>query len=59
MTQPSSLRRRALAILARDIAGLVGAGLIIAGLAQIYAPAGIIVAGAMLLVGAILLARRG
>jgi hypothetical protein len=42
---------------ARDIAGLAGAALIAFGAGMIYQPAGFIVAGVLLLVGAMLDAR--
>ena len=41
----------------RDGAGLVGAGLVAYGCWRIYAPAGFIVAGVLLIAGSILLAR--
>lgn len=44
--------------LARDLAGVGGAGLIAAGAGQVYAPAGLIVGGTLLLSGAVLSARR-
>ncbi len=40
----------------RDLAGLAGVGLISYGAWLIYAPAGFITAGALLLVGAVLMA---
>jgi len=43
--------------LARDLAGLAGAGLISYGAWIIYRPAGFLVAGAMLIVGSFLAAR--
>lgn len=46
-----------LPVLARDAAGLIGAGLISTGAGMIYRPAGFIVAGFLLLVGAVLDAR--
>lgn len=47
-----------LAPLVRDAAGLAGAGLIAYGASLVYEPAGYIVGGMMLLVGALLSARR-
>ena len=47
----------ALPVLARDLGGLVGAGLIAYGAGLIYRPAGFIVAGLLLLASAFLLAR--
>lgn len=46
-----------LPVLARDAAGLAGAALISCGAGMIYRPAGFIVAGLLLLVGAVLDAR--
>lgn len=46
-----------LSVLARDVAGAVGAVLISWGVEMIYPPAGMIVAGAFLLAGSLLLAR--
>lgn len=45
------------AALARDAAGLAGAGLIAYGAWLVYAPAGFIAGGALLIAGALLLAR--
>lgn len=42
----------------RDLVGIAGVAMIIAGVRQIYAPAGLIVAGACLVYGAIQHARR-
>jgi hypothetical protein len=47
-----------LAEYATDAAGVVGAALIVWGVALIYRPAGLIVAGAVLLAGAWLFARK-
>lgn len=41
-----------------DIIGLAGVALVTAGSAMIYVPAGLIVCGSLLLLGAILAARR-
>ena len=41
----------------RDLAGLLGFGLIVYGAWQVYAPAGYLVAGVMLLLAALRLAR--
>jgi len=41
----------------RDAAGLLGAGLVAYGVGEIYRPAGLIVAGVMLLTAVILSAR--
>lgn len=46
-----------LAAFARDLAGLAGAGLVAYGAWLVYAPAGFITAGTLLLAGAALLAR--
>jgi hypothetical protein len=46
-------------VVLRDIAGFGGAGLIAVGIGAIYSPAGIIAAGTLLLLGALLSARRG
>lgn len=43
--------------IARDVAGLLGVALISFGTAEIYRPAGLIIAGAMLLAAAFLSAR--
>lgn len=43
--------------IARDVSGLLGAGMISLGVSEIYRPAGLIVAGAMLLAAAFLSAR--
>lgn len=43
--------------IARDVTGLLGAGLMSVGVSEIYRPAGLIVAGAMLLTAAFLSAR--
>lgn len=43
--------------IARDAIGLLGAGMVSFGVAEIYRPAGWIVAGAMLLAAAFLSAR--
>lgn len=48
-----------LGVLGRDAAGLAGVGLVSAGAWQIYAPAGLIVGGLILLGGAVLAAVRG
>lgn len=45
--------------IARDAVGLVGCGLVIAGVAMIYEPAGFIIGGLMLMVFAVLLSARG
>ena len=45
--------------LSREIVGCCGVAMIVAGVRQIYAPAGLIVAGACLVYGAVQLARRG
>lgn len=50
---------KAAPVVARDLAGIVGAVLIAIGAGEIYAPAGLIVGGTLLLAGAILSARRG
>jgi hypothetical protein len=42
----------------RDLAGLAGCGLVSYGTGQVYEPAGFIVAGLMLIAGAIATARR-
>lgn len=55
----ASFARRALPPLACDVSGLCGCGLIIYGAWRIYEPAGFVVAGAMLLIGAWFFARRG
>lgn len=49
--------RSAWPTMARDMAGLLGAGLCAYGVAEIYRPAGLIVAGALLLTAAVLSAR--
>lgn len=49
--------RAAWPTIARDFSGLLGAGLIAFGVAEIYRPAGLIVAGAMLLAAVFLSAR--
>lgn len=41
----------------RDIAGLVGAALVSIGTGMMHLPAGVIVAGVLLIVGAVLAAR--
>lgn len=46
-------------VLARDLAGVAGAGLIVYGASLIYQPAAYIIGGAMLLSAAWLVARRG
>ena len=43
----------------RDLAGLVGAGLVAYGAWLVYSPAGFIVGGLLLIAGAILTARAG
>jgi hypothetical protein len=43
----------------RDAVGLFGIALITGGSAMIYLPAGLMVCGALLLLGAVLSARRG
>ncbi len=48
---------RAIPILLRDLTGLSGAGLIAYGAWMIYAPAGFIVGGSLLLCGAMLLSK--
>ncbi len=48
---------RAARVFVRDLAGLAGAGLCAYGAYEIYPPAGFIVGGWLLLVGAILAAR--
>jgi hypothetical protein len=40
--------RKILIVIARDVLGLGGAGLVIAGMSMIYVPAGMIVAGVAL-----------
>lgn len=45
-------------VLAVDAIGVVGCGLIVYGAGLVYQPAGFLVAGAMLLAGAWLIARR-
>jgi hypothetical protein len=45
--------------LIRDLVGILGGGLIAAGAALIYVPAGVIVAGAFLVLVAWLTARSG
>jgi len=45
--------------LLRDAAGIIGIGLISYGAWTIYRPAGLIVAGMLLLAGAVLAARAG
>lgn len=47
----------ALPTITRDVTGLAGAVLVSVGAGMIYRPAGLIVAGAFLLVGAVLDAR--
>lgn len=42
----------------RDAVGLLGVALITAGAAMIYVPAGLIVCGALLLAGVIMMSRR-
>lgn len=41
----------------RDIAGLIGAGLVSIGTGMMHLPCGLIVAGMLLIVGAVLAAR--
>lgn len=43
----------------RDGVGLIGVGLITYGAWLVYQPAAFIVSGSLLLIGAVLLARRG
>ncbi len=47
----------ALPVFLRDAAGVIGAALIAYGAWRVYAPAGYIMGGALLLTGSILLAR--
>ena len=47
------------AAIARDVCGLAGAGSIVTGFALLYAPAGFIVAGVLMVTAAVMLARRG
>jgi hypothetical protein len=55
-----SPRFRALtAIFARDLGGVAGAGLIVAGVAEFSGGLAMIVAGALLVVAALKLARNG
>lgn len=49
---------RALPALARDAAGISGAGLIVYGAWLVYAPAGFVVGGTFLMLSALVLARR-
>lgn len=48
-----------LAAVAIDVAAAIGAVLVSTGAGMIYAPAGVIVLGLLLLVAAAMLARRG
>ncbi len=60
----SGSRRAAIAMLRavpaflRDVVGITGSALVIYGVWQIYVPAGYILAGLVMVVAAILLARR-
>jgi hypothetical protein len=49
--------KKTLLVIARDLAGLTGGGLITWGVAMIYRPAGFIVAGCLLIGASLLLAR--
>ena len=58
MTNRERLAKAAPAVV-RDCAGIAGVGMIAIGAGQIYAPAGLIAGGLLLLAGAVLSARRG
>lgn len=53
------LIRASIAPIARDVAGCSGFAMIFAGVREIYAPAGLIVAGVCLVGAAVQMARRG
>lgn len=53
-----SQQRNGRSLVFHDVVGLVGVALISGGAAMVYVPAGLIISGALLLVGAILMARH-
>lgn len=52
-----AILRRGIGSIARDVIGLTGCALVALGVGMIYLPAGLICAGAMLVMGVILTAK--